>query len=90
MYGTTELDMTKPLELLARAREEWGVKVTVTHLVAKALAVAIARHPDTNTKVRFWGKLEQRQTVDIIVLVAGEGGRDLSAHRITAADKLPL
>jgi pyruvate dehydrogenase E2 component (dihydrolipoamide acetyltransferase) len=90
MYGSTEIDMTKPLELLARVREEWGVKVTVTHLVAKALAVAIARHPDTNTKVRFWGKLEQRQTVDIIVLVAGEGGRDLSAHRITAADKLPL
>jgi pyruvate/2-oxoglutarate dehydrogenase complex dihydrolipoamide acyltransferase (E2) component len=90
MYGSSRIDMTQPLEFLGRVREDWGVKVTVTHLVAKALAVAIARHPETNTKVRFWGKLEQRQSVDIIVLVAGEGGRDLSAHRITAADTLPL
>ena len=38
-------------------------------LVAKALAIAIARHPETNAKVRFWGKLEQRKTVDITVLL---------------------
>ena len=82
--------MTRPLEFLADVREDWGVKVTVTHLVTKALALAIARHPGTNAKVRFWGKLEQRKSVDIIVLVAGEGGRDLSAHRIAAADQVPL
>ena len=88
IYGSTEIDMAPALAFLDRVREEWGVQVTVTHLVAKALAMAIARHPETNAKVRFWGKLEQRKTVDITVLIAGAGGRDLSAHRITAADQL--
>ena len=90
IYGATEIDMQPALAFVDEVREEWGVKVTVTHLVAKALAVAIARHPETNAKVRFWGKLEQRDTVDITVLTAGAAGRDLSAHRLAAADKLPL
>ncbi len=90
IYGATEIDMGAALAFLDRVREEWGVSVTITHLVAKALAVAIARHPETNAKVRFWGKLERRKTVDITVLIAGAGGRDLSAHRIAAADTLPL
>jgi pyruvate dehydrogenase E2 component (dihydrolipoamide acetyltransferase) len=90
IYGATEIDIEPALAFVDKVREEWGVQVTVTHLVAKALAIAIARHPETNAKVRFWGKLEQRKTVDITVLIAGAGGRDLSAHRITAADKLPL
>ncbi len=89
IYGATEIDMARSLELVERLREEWGIRVTVTHLVTKALALAIARHPRSNAKVRFWGKLERRTTVDIIVLVAGEDG-DLSAHRIAAADELPL
>ena len=90
IYGATEIDMEPALAFVDKVREEWGVNVTVTHLVTKALAIAIARHPRTNAKVRFWGKLEQRKTVDITVLIAGAGGRDLSAHRITAADELSL
>ena len=84
IYGATEIDMEPALAFVDKVREEWGVNVTVTHLVAKALAIAIARHPETNAKVRFWGKLEQRKTVDITVLIAGAGGRDLSAHPIIA------
>lgn len=90
IYGATEIDMEPALAFVDKVREEWGVQVTVTHLVTKALAIAIARNPETNAKVRFWGKLELRKTVDITVLIAGAGGRDLSAHRITAADKVPL
>ena len=90
IYGAAEVDVTRSLELIERLRKEWGVRLTITHLVTKALAIAIARHPRTNVKVRFWGKLEQRQSVDIIVLIAGEDGRDLSAHRLAAADQLPL
>ena len=90
IYGATDVDMTRSLALLEKLRADWSVKITATHLVTKALAMAIARYPETNAKVRFWGKLEQRKGVDMTVLVAGEGGRDLSAHRIAAADKLPL
>ena len=90
IYGATELDVTPALGFLEKMRAEWGINITITHLVAKALAMAIAKYPKTNMKVRFWGKLEQRKTADVIVLVAGPGGRDLSAHRIAAADTVPL
>ncbi len=90
IYGNTEIDMTAALAYLEQIRQRWNIKVTVTHLVTKALALAIARHPETNAKVRFWGKLEQRKAVDIIVLIAGSAGRDLSAHRIATADQVPL
>ena len=90
IYGATEIDMTRALALIERLRAEWGVHVTTTHLVTRALALAIADNPRTNAKVRFWGKLERRTSVDLTVLVAGEGGIDLSAVRIAAADKLPL
>jgi len=90
IYGATEVDVTKALAFLDKVREEWDLKVTITHLVTKALALAIARHPEMNAKVRFWGRLERRKTVDVIVLIAGAEGRDLSAHRIAAADKRSL
>ena len=72
--------MEPALAFVDEVREEWGVQVTVTHLVAKALAIAIARHPKTNAKVRFWGKLERRKTVDITVLIAGPA--DATSPRI--------
>lgn len=90
IYGATEIDMTNALALIERLRDEWGVRVTTTHLVTKALALTIADNPRTNVKVRFWGKLERRTSVDLTVLVAGEGGRDLSAVRVADADQVPL
>src|SRR4051812_46265371 len=90
IYGNAEIDVTVPLHYLHGLQQSAGVKPTVTHLVAKALAVAISKHPAINAKVRFWGKLERRKTVDLFVQVTSEDGRDLSGHRISAADKLPL
>jgi pyruvate dehydrogenase E2 component (dihydrolipoamide acetyltransferase) len=89
IYGSSEYDMRAANALLERLRAE-GVRVTVTHLVAKAVALALARHPHLNARVRFWGKLERRKSVDLFVQVASEDGRDLSGHRIAAADKLSL
>ena len=43
IYGATEVDMEPALAFVDRVREEWGVQVTVTHLVAKALAIATRR-----------------------------------------------
>lgn len=90
IYGNAEIDMGPALKLLAGVNAQGGAKITVTHLVAKALAVAIARFPEINARVRFWGKIEVRKTVDLFLQVASEGGRDLSGHRLANADKLPL
>ncbi len=88
IYGSLDLDATRALAFVQRYRDEHGVKVTVSHLVACAVSRVIARHPEVNAKVHYWGRLEQRETVDIFLQVATDG--DLAGARIDEADKKPL
>ncbi|MCC6528485.1 MAG: 2-oxo acid dehydrogenase subunit E2, partial [Polyangiaceae bacterium] len=90
IFGSLDVDASPALAFLRAYGAEHGVRVTVTHLVARVLAVAIARHPEVNAKVRFWGRLEERATVDLVVQVATDGGRDLSTSRLERADGLSL
>lgn len=90
IYGSMDLDVTGTLAWLAAERERTGLKLSITHVVARAVAQAFARHPSLNAKVRFWGKLEQRASVDLFVSVSTDGGRDLSGARIDCADTLSL
>lgn len=86
VYGTLECDMTEALPYLAALREKTGVKTTPTHLVAKAVANAIAEHPDVNGIV-CGRRLYLRDTVDIFLQVAIDGGKDLSGAKITDVDR---
>ncbi len=86
VYGTLEVDVSKALEWLERTREESGVKVTLTHLVGKALAMAIAERPDVNAVVRRRRHIYVRDTIDIFFQVAFEGGEDLSGAKVSQAD----
>jgi pyruvate dehydrogenase E2 component (dihydrolipoamide acetyltransferase) len=88
IYGSMDVDATPALAFLVRHQDEVGVRLTVTHLVARAVALALREQPELNAKVRFWGRLEQRATVDVFVTVAA--GRDLSGARIERADEKPL
>lgn len=90
IYGTMDVDVTDTLRFIEAYRRDAGRRLTVTHVVARAVAQAFARHPELNAKVRFWGKLEQRRTVDLFVSVATDGGRDLSGARIEGAENLSL
>jgi pyruvate dehydrogenase E2 component (dihydrolipoamide acetyltransferase) len=84
IYGQMDVDATPALAFLA---EQPG-KVTVTHLVARAVAIAMRDQPELNAKVRFWGRLERRETIDLFVTVATGG--DLSGARIDRADEKSL
>lgn len=84
IYGQMDVDATAALAFLAEQEE----KVTITHLVARAVAVALRDQPELNAKVRFWGRLEQRETIDLFVTVATGG--DLSGARIDRADHKSL
>lgn len=86
VYGTLDCDMTEALPYLAAIREKTGVKATPTHLVAKAVANAVAENPDVNGIV-CGRRLYLRDTVDIFLQVAMDGGRDLSGAKITDVDK---
>ena len=68
-YGMLDLDCEAALAWCVRAREASGEKVTLTHLVGKAVAVAIASAPETNGFASF-GRLMLRDTVDVFFQVA--------------------
>ncbi len=78
--------MTGALAYVERVRRETGVRVTVTHLVAKALAVTLRQHPQLNGIVAR-GRILLRDTVDIFLQVATGGGDDLSGFKVARADE---
>ncbi len=90
IYGSMDLDVTEALASIAEYRERSGLRVTLTHVVAFAVARAFAKHPTLNAKVRFWGKIERRTSVDLFISVATDGGKDLSGARIDGADSLSV
>lgn len=86
VYGTIELDVSRALEWLSEQRRETGVKITLTHLVGKAVAMAIAERPEVNAVVRRGRHIYLRDSIDIFFQVAFEGGEDLSGAKVTGAD----
>jgi pyruvate/2-oxoglutarate dehydrogenase complex dihydrolipoamide acyltransferase (E2) component len=86
IHGSMDVDATAALAFLAEHTGE--IKLTITHLVARAVALALRDQPELNAKVRFWGRLERRATIDVFVTVLAGG--DLGGARIEAADRKPL
>jgi pyruvate/2-oxoglutarate dehydrogenase complex dihydrolipoamide acyltransferase (E2) component len=93
VYGTMRIRMEKSLAYIEKFREVHGVRLTVTHLVAKAVAEGLKRCPDANAILRF-NKIYLRDKVTLSVLVVqadqGDGKVDLTAARIEDADKKTL
>ena len=85
IYGTMAIEMTDALAYIERARAG-GVKVTVTHLVARAVALALRKNEELNAKVHL-GRIVLRDTVDIFLQVSVDGGADLSGVKIERADE---
>lgn len=90
IHGSIDLDVTETLRFIDSYRRATGRRLTITHVVARAVARALAAHPELNAKVRFGGRLEQRTSVDLFVSVSTDGGRDLSGARVARADGLSL
>ncbi|MHB1844306.1 MAG: 2-oxo acid dehydrogenase subunit E2 [Deltaproteobacteria bacterium] len=93
VYGTLEIRMERALEYIDAFRAATGKRLTVTHLVAKAAAAALARMPDANAILR-WNRIYLRQHVSIFMQVAmtdeGEAKADLSGATIHDADRKSL
>ena len=86
VYAVLDIPMRSALAHLDRLREDTGVRVTVTHLVAHGVALAIRQYPQLNGIVAR-GRIMLRDTVDIFLQVAIEGGRELSGIKIARADE---
>ena len=85
IYGKVTLDASKALRYLDEVREKTGEKVTVTHLVARALASALAAEPTINGRIRM-GRYIPHDTVSIAFLVSMPDGSDLMKARIDEVD----
>jgi pyruvate dehydrogenase E2 component (dihydrolipoamide acetyltransferase) len=85
IYGDIEIDAGAMLAFVDDARARTGTRVTVTHVVGKAVAHALAEHPELNT-YRSRGQFVPHESVDIFFVVAVEGGRDLSGVKVRRAD----
>jgi len=89
IYGKLTLDAGPALRYLERVRSETGEKVSITHLVARAVAIALARTPTLNGRILF-GRYRPHETVDISFLVSLEEGQDLAKAKVERADQKPV
>jgi pyruvate dehydrogenase E2 component (dihydrolipoamide acetyltransferase) len=89
VYATIEVDAGEALELIERLRRDEGVRVTLTHLVAKALAMALAAYPKANGLV-LGSQVYLRHEVDIFCQVSRDDDSDLSGVKLPSADRMSL
>lgn len=89
IYGWLDIDATALIDYVRRIREETGVRVTVTHLVGKAIATAFAAAPECNAYVSFGG-LRRRSTVDVFFSVAVGDGKNLSGAKVERVDEMSV
>ena len=91
VYGTLTVRMDKALAYIEAFRQRTGVRLTVTHLMTKAMGEALRRCPEANALLRF-NKIYLRKQVTISALVVqtDAGKVDLTSAKIDDADKKSL
>lgn len=87
--GWLDIDATRLNEYLTQVRRATNVKVTVTHLVGKAAAIAFDENPECNAVVSF-GRLKRRDSVDVFFSVAAGDGKNLSGAKVERVNDLSL
>ncbi len=92
-YGTLDVDVEAALAYLETLRERTGVKVSLTHLVGKAIACGVALVPEVNAFVSR-GRLVERKTIDVFFQIFFEeregGGADLGGAKVVEANEKDL
>ena len=89
IHGILEVDMKASLAYLESVRASGRGRPTVTHLVVRALATALARFPEANAHVRG-GRVKSLPSIDLFLQVALEDGADLSGLLVRDADRKSL
>lgn len=90
VYGTLKLRADKALWYLDEFRRRTGKHITISHLMAKAVAVVFSEMPDANAILRF-NRIYLREDIGVFFQVAMEdpktGEIDLSGATIFDAHK---
>jgi pyruvate dehydrogenase E2 component (dihydrolipoamide acetyltransferase) len=86
VYAIVDVPVQGALAYVDKVREATGARVTMTHMVARAVALGIRAFPQLNGIVAR-RRILLRDTVDIFIQVATQGGRDLSGFKVVRADE---
>jgi pyruvate/2-oxoglutarate dehydrogenase complex dihydrolipoamide acyltransferase (E2) component len=89
IYGDLEIDATACLAFIEDARDAADVKLTMTHMVGKAIAHALGENPDLNVRM-YRNYFIQRDTVDVFFIVSMGEGAELSGVKVERADEKPV
>lgn len=95
VYGVMKVDATNLVTFLENLKtKNLGAKITVTHVIAKAVALTLKNYPDINGIIR-WGNIYLRKTVDIFLQVAvaeahADEKPDLSGAKVNRCDEKSL
>ena len=87
VYARMEVDASAALEYIARAREESGARVTITHVVGAAMGRALRDVPEIRARVVL-GRLVPLETCDVGFAVDIAGGSDLAPVKVHDVDRL--
>ena len=89
IYGWVDVNADSINETLKHYKEQ-NIKISLTTITAKAVAVAIASYPPVNSVVRL-GRIYERKSVDIFLQVAPDDtGENLSGITVRNCDKKSL
>lgn len=86
IYGKMVVDAAPALAYIEHLRRQTGDKVTITHLVGRAVAEALKQTPTLNGRI-FLGRFIPFDTVDVTFLVALEEGADLGKFKVERASE---
>lgn len=89
IYGKLTLDATEAIAYLGDVRRRTGQKVTITHLIGRAVGQALALEPTLNGTIRF-GRFVPHDDVSLAFLVAMEDGSDLAKAKVEDVDQLSV
>ena len=91
IYGTLTLRMDRALDYIERFRARTGRRLTVSHLMAKASAMALQACPEANAILR-WNRIYLRQRIGVFfqVLMTDEGKADLSGATLYDLERKSL
>jgi len=91
IYGTLVLRMDRALDYIARFRARTGRHLTVSHLMAKASAMALQACPEANAVLR-WNRLYLRKRIGVFfqVLMTDGGKPDLSGATLHDLERKSL
>ena len=87
IYGTLRIHAGPAQRYIEYLRETTGRRISITHLVGKAVGMGLAKAPSLNGRI-LWGRYKTHETVAAAFLVATEDGRNLAKVKIDGLDQI--